>query len=685
MPKPSPIIQPSLFTLYHEAGMCVVPLKDGAPLVKWGQYIDALPDAATVASWRADEYALVCGKASNIIALDIDTSDEAVISRIIAIAGDSPVKKIGSKGLSLFYRYNGEKTARWGTEVEILSDKHLTTIPPSKHRNKAGVVYKWMGRELLGAELPMLQPAFYGMMDLLYPCPAPPERPSYSLPREHLSIEIQQAEEMLSYIDPSCARDEWLQIGMALRSEYGDTACGLWHDWSARSATKYNQRDAQTAWRSFNGYGIGIGTLVHKAKQGGYRFEAPAPTVKAEVKPPIPKESAFNPHVDGIVGEIADWITETSLKPQPILSLSAAIAFMGIVKAHRVTGFTNLRTNVYCLSMAPSGGGKEYPEGAIKQLLDACGMGRHTLGKPKSGSGLLTGLGKADCKGLFCVSELGHFVSSFMDQRAGGYQKEIGHLFVELFNKSGVKYAGDQYANERENKQVILEQPNLCILGSSVPELMQKAVTGGEVVNGFLNRWIAFEIKTRSKNPQRKQFLPPPQALVDKIMAWMEQNPTNTDIYGKHNPKLMVFTREAYDDLMKYGADMEAKIDSTPWPINQLYVRSAEHAEKIAMIISDTNDIGTPEFNKAKEIVNYSNRVIAEFCRGITDSPHDAMVYKVLEIIKKHPEGIIRRDLTRATQWIEPRKRFDILAQLKESEEIEEIDEGKTKKYRYLP
>lgn len=408
----------------------------------------------------------------------------------------------------------------------------------------------------------------------------------------------------------------------------------------------------------------------------------PEPEPEKEKKPE--SIARFNPHVEGLVGEITDWITSTALKPQPILSLSAAIAFMGIIKAHRVKGFTNLRTNVYCLSMAPTGGGKEHPEAAINKLLKACGMGKHMLGKPKSGSGLLTGLGKLDCKGILSISEVGHFVSNFMDIRAGGYQKEIGHLFVDLFNKAGITYAGDQYANEKENKQAILEQPNLCILGSSVPELMQKAITGGEVVNGFLNRWIAFEVKTRSKTPQRPEYLPPPQELVNKILSWMSDNPTNTDNYGEHHPKLMVFTREAYDDLIQYGKEMEDKIDSTPWPINQLYVRSAEHAEKIAMIIADDNDIGTPEFNKAKDIVNHSNRVITEFCRGITDSPHDAMVYKVLEIIKKYPSGILRRDLTRSTQWIEPRKRFEVLAQLKESEEIEEIEEGKTKKYRFI-
>jgi hypothetical protein len=164
----------------------------------------------------------------------------------------------------------------------------------------------------------------------------------------------------------------------------------------------------------------------------------------------------------------------------------------------------------------------------------------------------------------------------------------------------------------------------------------------------------------------------------------MDANPTNTDTYGNHHPRKMVFTREAYDDLVAYGEKMDDLMDNTNTTLKNLYVRSAEHAEKIAMIITDGNEIGTPEFAKAVEIVTQSNRVIADFCRGISDSPHDSLVYQVLEAIKKHPYGITRRDLTRATRAIEPRKRFEILAQLKESEEIEQDKEGRASVYRFI-
>ena len=674
-----------MFKEYRDAGFCVIPLVGGQPVVQWGQYQNKLPD--DVSAWEQyKEYALVCGAVSKVIALDIDTDDAETIAKIEAIAGVSPVKKIGSKGFTAFYRYNGERTQQWGGIIEILSDKHLTTIPPSKHRSKQGVVYKWTGPELIGADLPPLAPSFCAVMDILYPKPVRAFRDSAPrFERSHDSVELAQAEKMLSYISADCPRDEWVQIGMALNDEFGDTACEIWHKWSATAPAKYKYRDAQNAWRSFNGNGVSIGTLIHKAKMGGFRFE-----VKEAVRPKyesgITSASVlFDPHIDGLVGEIADWITSTSYTPQPILSLSAAIVFMGLVKSHRVRGHTNFRTNVYCLSMAPTGGGKEHPETCIGNLAHACGLGKHLMGKPVSGSGLLTGLSKADGRGLMCLSEIGHYVANITDKRAGGYQKEIGTLMIELSTKAGSVFVGNQYSNERDNPQSIIAQPSLSILGSSVPERMQGAITGAEIVDGFLNRWISFATSTRPPITKTVAFSPPPDDLVAKIKQWMVDNPTNTDNYGKHYPKEMVFTPEAFDLLMAYKQKMRDLLDMVPYPINQLYVRSAEHAEKVAMIITDGDVMGTPELNKAIEIITQSNKTISEFCRGISESPHDQQVYKMLQTIKNSsPGGIKKRDLTRATQYIDNRKRADIIFQLIESEEIHAEKDGKSIVYKYV-
>lgn len=86
---------------------------------------------------------------------------------------------------------------------------------------------------------------------------------------------IDQIDSALSYV-PSDDRTIWIQIGMAIHSELGDTGFLLWDQWS-RSAGSYNQRDAESAWKSFtHGAGVTVGTLFHLAKQYGWCWSGSA-------------------------------------------------------------------------------------------------------------------------------------------------------------------------------------------------------------------------------------------------------------------------------------------------------------------------------------------------------------------------------------------------------------------------
>ncbi len=48
----------NMFSEFRDAGLCVVPLKGGVPLVEWSRYFFELP-GGEVDSWHGNEYALV--------------------------------------------------------------------------------------------------------------------------------------------------------------------------------------------------------------------------------------------------------------------------------------------------------------------------------------------------------------------------------------------------------------------------------------------------------------------------------------------------------------------------------------------------------------------------------------------------------------------------------------------------
>lgn len=72
---------------------------------------------------------------------------------------------------------------------------------------------------------------------------------------------------LLSYIDPDVGYDEWVRVGMALKSE--GAPFSAWDDWSSRGS-KYNQREMQAKWNSFRRDEVTGGTLYHIACQYGF-------------------------------------------------------------------------------------------------------------------------------------------------------------------------------------------------------------------------------------------------------------------------------------------------------------------------------------------------------------------------------------------------------------------------------
>ncbi|MBP8182514.1 MAG: DUF927 domain-containing protein [Rhodoferax sp.] len=75
----------------------------------------------------------------------------------------------------------------------------------------------------------------------------------------------------LQHIPANLSRDEWARVGMAIKSEFpDDTGRDLFTTWSA-SGDSFNAKNVADTWRSIKaGGGVGIGTLLHLAKENGF-------------------------------------------------------------------------------------------------------------------------------------------------------------------------------------------------------------------------------------------------------------------------------------------------------------------------------------------------------------------------------------------------------------------------------
>jgi DNA polymerase III delta prime subunit len=93
--------------------------------------------------------------------------------------------------------------------------------------------------------------------------------------------DLDRAIKALHFISPDCDYDQWIELGQALHTEFGENGLGPWMQWSMAGQKFAGTKDIETHWKSFHqGKGVGIGTLFKHAKDAGWE----APTKQAERK-----------------------------------------------------------------------------------------------------------------------------------------------------------------------------------------------------------------------------------------------------------------------------------------------------------------------------------------------------------------------------------------------------------------
>lgn len=75
----------------------------------------------------------------------------------------------------------------------------------------------------------------------------------------------------LNAIDPSIERADWVRVGMALKSEFGDAGFELFDRWS-QGGHQYRSADCRSTWKSLSPTGgITARTLYFLARAAGWR------------------------------------------------------------------------------------------------------------------------------------------------------------------------------------------------------------------------------------------------------------------------------------------------------------------------------------------------------------------------------------------------------------------------------
>jgi hypothetical protein len=508
--------------------------------------------------------------------------------------------------------------------------------------------------------------------------------------------------------------DSWVRIGLALKGALGDAGEDLFASWSAQAA---KNDDAFTArsWASFKPNTIGAGTIYHLAMERGWKPEAglvlDGTATKADMHPAtallakinagvesaaqasdtprlvIPPAPALD-RLDGALGLLVNHILVTAIRPQPWLAVGAALAALGSLMGRKVRTESNLRSNIYVLGIAESGGGKDHARKVIKEVFVQGGLAAHLGGERlASGAGLITALSRQPAS-LFQIDEFGKFVANVVDKRrAPKHLTEIWDLFTELATSAGTTFFGAEYADQRERPRQDIIEPCACIHGVSAPAPFWEALNGGALQDGSLARFLIFRseegIPDRNRQPGQASDIS--GELMDAVLAVADvgiKGAGNLARIGAPStrPESLIVPMDAearvvFDDLDDVMTSRQREAIGT----NQSAVlaRVWENAAKVALIKAVSANPVDPIIRGedavwARELVEHcAATLLVQAERHLANNDMERYHKQMLEFVREAGKGGIRHnDLTRKCQFIDPKLRREIIASLVEGEQI---------------
>lgn len=329
-----------------------------------------------------------------------------------------------------------------------------------------------------------------------------------------------------------------------------------------------------------------------KLKQNCLSLKEELADTKAEPIEPEPIKVS-NPYSfpPGLVGELAQYVFDSSMIPNREISLVSALGLLGgiVGQSYNVSG-TGL--NNYWLLLAKTGRGKEALHSSISKIAYAMTenypgfkfddfVGPAEFASPQS---LIKYLDKtSQC----FVSVFGEFPKKLveMNNPRNANKQELKSIFLQLYNKSGkTDIYHPMVYSKAENNTKKIKSPNFTFIGEGNPDDFYASLNENMISDGFVPRLCVVEYHgdRNIENVDAHKVLPDPRMLTkiaDIASRRKQLNGTGhaLDVQLDESSEVLIGRyRERINGLINSGDGIDV----------ELFNRAALKALKIAALVS---------------------------------------------------------------------------------------------------
>ena len=370
---------------------------------------------------------------------------------------------------------------------------------------------------------------------------------------------------------------------------------------------------------------------------------------------PIP-DDLFD--VPGFVSELMGYTLRTAPYPNRALAFAGAFALLGHLAGRKYKDEFDTRPNLYFLSLAASGTGKQHPRGVNVSLAALKGFASEMGDYFASGEGLEDSFLSNPCM-FYQIDEVDTLFNTvkMKDTRA----EMISSMLLRMYSESNSVHIMRKKALQRgqpaSSSSII--QPHLTFLGTAVPKFFYASLSERVMANGLLARCLVLEAGRRGEandNAVAQEF--PERVLSDitDLIRIGHENALFSEFPQTRTVPMEARAKLLLKDVRREADDLYAKFDQ-PSNANEcalaLWARAGEKASKFALVRAISRDVNAPVIREediawARTLVFHATRRML-YMAGLYayDGEFDRQMKRVMQRIAAKGGSLSYRNILR--------------------------------------
>jgi hypothetical protein len=381
--------------------------------------------------------------------------------------------------------------------------------------------------------------------------------------------------------------------------------------------------------------------------------------------------------IPGFISQVMDYTLATAPYPNTVLAFAGALALQAFLAGRKVRDPADNRTNLYLLGLAHSAAGKDHPRKVNTRIIHSVGLSECLGDKFASGEGVQDALFVTPCM-MFQTDEIDGMLQSINKARDARHESIMGTLLTMYSSANSVfpmrRKAGKQAAG-------VIDQPNLVIFGTAIPNHYYEALSERMLTNGFFARMIILEGAARADGQEpRACELPPDVMATAKWWADFRPGPGNLERWHPE-PATVEQSDGAQSAIVEARRESEAEykkaegqndsVGTTVWG------RVSEQVRKLSLLHAISENHRTPIVTEAaarwasRFVLHQTRRMLYMASRHVADNPFEAECLKLLTRLRESPGQQMPHSKLLKRMKIESKRFFEIISTLEQRREVE--------------